>query len=88
MKGILPLAAFLAFGVWAMTTKENKLRGGVGDDTDPDDLDQDELELGREHEMEHTDDEDIAEEIAVDHLTEDPHYYTHLAELERKYIKK
>jgi hypothetical protein len=28
--------------------------------------------------MEHTDDEEIAREIAMDHLTEDPKYYTKL----------
>ena len=28
--------------------------------------------------MEHTDDKTMAEEIAMDHLTEDPKYYTKL----------
>lgn len=42
-----------------------------------------ELNMGRKVEMEHTDDPDVAEKIALDHLTEDPFYYTklHLAGL-------
>lgn len=32
--------------------------------------------MGIAHEMEHTDDRDIASEIARDHLAEDPHYYS------------
>ena len=32
--------------------------------------------------MEHTDDKDKAAEIAKDHLTEDPKYYTRLAKME------
>jgi len=36
------------------------------------------LELGIKVEMEHTNDMNMAEEIAKDHLVEDPNYYTHL----------
>lgn len=43
--------------------------------------------MGIKVEMEHTSDPDIAKEIALDHLTEDPEYYTHLAEMEEKYSK-
>ena len=43
------------------------------------DMDPDELLMGTEHEMEHTDDPDVAEQIALDHLAEDPHYYSRLA---------
>ena len=38
----------------------------------------DELEKGKEYEMEHTSDPQKAEEIAMDHLYEDPGYYTKL----------
>lgn len=38
----------------------------------------DELDLGRAIEMEHTDDPTEAEAIAIDHLSEDPEYYTKL----------
>jgi hypothetical protein len=37
-----------------------------------------ELELGIKTEMEHTSDPKIAKEIALDHLFEDPKYYTKL----------
>jgi hypothetical protein len=40
------------------------------------------LELGREMEAEHTTIERYAEEIALDHLLEDPEYYTKLMEME------
>ena len=39
-----------------------------------------ELELGAIVEMEHTDDPEVAVEIAEDHLAEDPSYYTHMHE--------
>jgi hypothetical protein len=55
------------------------LPGGEGDDNpDAVGIDPDELAMGLEHEMEHTDDEAIAREIAIDHITEDPQYYTNL----------
>jgi hypothetical protein len=56
--------------------KENGLPGGIGDYTDPTEVDQNELELGIKVEMEHTHDPNLAKEIALDHLTEDPKYYT------------
>lgn len=56
----------------------NMLPGGKGDNTLPQDVDQAELQMGIKHEMEHTNDPEIAMEIALDHLTEDPHYYSNL----------
>jgi hypothetical protein len=47
-----------------------------------------ELEKGMEVEMEHTTDEDMAHEIAMDHLLEDPKYYTNLSKIEEKKGKK
>lgn len=41
-------------------------------------IDPKELEMGIEVEKEHTDDEELAKKIALDHLAEDPHYYTKL----------
>lgn len=41
-----------------------------------------ELELGIETEMEHTTDREIARKIAMDHLYEDPAYYTKLKKME------
>jgi len=47
-----------------------------------------ELGLGIEVEMEHTDDESYAHEIAMDHLIEDPKYYTKLDTIEEAEGKK
>lgn len=55
-----------------------KLPGGVGDNTPTDQVDPNQLSIGIQVEMEHTNDPDIAQEIAMDHLTEDPEYYTKL----------
>lgn len=56
----------------------NKLPGGVGDSVDTSKLDPIQLSLGIQIEMEHTNDPEIAQEIASDHLYEDPIYYTKL----------
>lgn len=55
-----------------------KLPGGVGDESTTDQVDPTQLSIGIQIEMEHTNDLDIAKEIAMDHLTEDPKYYTKL----------
>ena len=55
-----------------------KLPGGVGDESTTDKVDPTQLSIGIQIEMEHTNDPDIAKEIAMDHLTEDPRYYTKL----------
>ncbi len=39
---------------------------------------EDQLKIGIEEELEHTKNRQVAEEIARDHLKEDPHYYTKL----------
>jgi hypothetical protein len=57
---------------------EDLLPGGKGDNLSPKDVDRNELKMGIKHEMEHTKNPKIAAEIALDHLSEDPHYYTHL----------
>lgn len=44
----------------------------------------DEVAKGIKVEMEHTDDPQLAKEIASDHLDEDPHYYTKLVNMEKK----
>ncbi len=71
---------------------ENQIEGGVGDDLDPEDvLDEDraELELGVQTELEHTDDPELALDIALDHEAEtvaetgEYNYYTdHLRPME------
>lgn len=46
-----------------------------------------ELEKGIQVEMEHTQDESLAREIAMDHLWEDPKYYTKLKTIETESVK-
>ena len=55
----------------------NKLIGGKAD-SNSEAFNQFHFELGKLVEMEHTDDEDIATEIAADHLIENPNYYIEL----------
>ena len=57
-----------------------KLPGGVGDQTPTNQIDPIQLSTGIQIEMEHTNDLDIAKEIAMDHLTEDPKYYSKLVD--------
>jgi 2'-5' RNA ligase len=49
---------------------EHHLPGGLADDRMPEDFDADALEEGAKVEMEHVEDEDLATEIAMDHLEE------------------
>lgn len=56
--------------------------GGKTDLPKPEDVDHEELAMGIEVEKEHTDREDIAEEIALAHLQELPNYYTLLKKME------
>lgn len=46
------------------------------------DFDKKELKTGTEHELEHTNDPKVAQQIAVDHLKEDAEYYTKLKKIE------
>lgn len=68
--------------------KEQKLKGGKGDKLTPDQVNYHEFTKGWKHELEHTDDIDKAKEIALDHLAEDPNYYTRLDMIEFKAKKK
>lgn len=61
----------------------DKLPGGLADKKSPNDFNQRQLEMGIKIEKEeHTDDDDIATEIAMDHLEEFPNYYDKLKEME------
>lgn len=57
--------------------------GGLADKKEKSDFPADQMITGIDVEMEHTDDKDIAEEIAMDHLTEDKEYYTKLDKMEK-----
>lgn len=58
--------------------RKNPIKGGKGDKLGIDDVSPDELRMGIKVEMEHTDDRDKAIDIALDHLSENPIYYTRL----------
>lgn len=58
--------------------RKEALEGGVADAASPSDFDEDALWIGTLHEMEHTSDPLKAQEIAMDHLSEDPDYYKKL----------
>lgn len=60
----------------------DKLHGGLADDADMDDFDPSQMEMGMDVESEHTDSPEIAREITMDHLEENPEYYTHLDKME------
>ena len=60
----------------------DKIQGGLADDDQPDEFDVDQLLMGLEVELEHTDDPMVALEIAMDHLAEIPDYYARLKSME------
>ena len=62
---------------------KTRIPGGLAEDKYPN-LDPGEWLTGTEVELEHTNDIYIAAEIALDHLSEDPEYYTKLLEWENQ----
>lgn len=58
------------------------IQGGLAKGKSDDDFNQKELRKGTKVEMEHTNDPNIAKEIAKDHLMEDPEYYVKLKKME------
>jgi hypothetical protein len=56
--------------------RKDRLPGGAGDDLEVWDVHPQELEMGIEDELEHTNDREIAKEIAIDHLAKIARYYT------------
>jgi len=63
--------------------KSDKIPGGLADKKKPSDFDSKKLKEGIKVELEHTSDKKIAQEIAMDHLMEDPDYYKKLKEVEK-----
>ena len=59
-------------------TEKDLIPGGLADNKPSSSFNKKELSKGKKVEKEHTGREDLAQEIAKDHLTEDPHYYTKL----------
>ena len=66
-----------------MSRRPVALRGGLAEGYNPSDFSDNQLWAGILVEMEHTRDPEVAMFIAMDHLTEHPRYYTHLARMER-----
>lgn len=60
---------------------KDKIKGGKADAKKPSDFDKKQLEAGTKVEMEHTNDKTKAQEIAMDHLTEDADYYKKLKQV-------
>jgi hypothetical protein len=56
----------------------DRLPGGLADALTPMHFDPEQLRFGTDVEMEHTSDRGLAQEIAMDHLAEDPAYYKKL----------
>lgn len=75
------------FGV-DMDEFEDQLEGGYGDRAKPSDFDVEQIKMGVEVELEHTDDPHVALEIALDHLTEADDYYSRLEEMESEAEKR
>lgn len=63
--------------------ESEKMKGGLGDKRPDGDFDPKKLEQGIKIEMEHTNDRQVAKEIAKDHLSEDPNYYEKLKKIEK-----
>ena len=71
---------------WAKTIDELLEKWeGIGKDLLEEDVDHEQLEMGIKVEMEHTKNREMSKLIALDHLYEDPQYYTKLKEIERSF---
>lgn len=62
--------------------KEDIMPGGLADKKKPSDFNAKQLEKGIKVELEHTNNREIAKEIAMDHLAEIPDYYDRLENME------
>lgn len=72
--------------------RDNEHSGGLSDGMSVDDIANKhgisydhivkQLMMGKDIEMEHTDNEKLSQKIAMDHLVEDPNYYTKLKKME------
>lgn len=62
---------------------QDRISGGLADKKKPSQFKQRQLKKGRKTELEHVNDRNIATEIAMDHLVEDPNYYDKLEVMEK-----
>jgi len=65
--------------------RKDLIPGGLADKSDPSEFDQNQLAMGTKVEREHTNSDEKAREIAMDHLKENPRYYTLLKTIEPKH---
>jgi hypothetical protein len=63
--------------------RPDPIPGGVGAYLEPEDVSSKQLEMGLEEEKEHSPDYDIRQDISLDHLKQDPSYYTKLRNMEK-----
>jgi hypothetical protein len=68
--------------------KRDIISGGLADGKKPSDFDKKKLKAGVKVESEHTSNRKVAQEIAMDHLTEDKDYYKKLKTIEKMEIPK
>jgi hypothetical protein len=73
-----------SLGVKLGAEHEDQIPGGFADDAEPEDFPPKQLAKGVKVEREHTDDDSLAKEIAMDHLEEFPDYYTALDKMEEE----
>ena len=66
--------------------RKDLVPGGEGDKAEVSDFDPKEVRMGVKVEMEHTDDRRVALEICLDHLSEDPHYYSKLKKIHKEAV--
>jgi hypothetical protein len=78
--------SFFTYGFEKRATE--RLVGGKADGKPDSKFDKKQIEVGIKVEREHIKDKEARKEVAKDHLTEDPKYYSHLKEMESKYVKK
>jgi hypothetical protein len=86
-------AKMLTGGPWkgekiAKKACEDQIEGGLADSKSDQEFDAEQLEKGTKVEMEHTNDEKLAKEIASDHLAEDDDYYKKLDVMEHSELKE
>ena len=74
---------------WYKVARNHKeqIPGGKAEGKQPRDYPKDQVDKGISVEYEHTNDKNISQEIAMDHLEEFDDYYTGLDEMEKKLEK-
>lgn len=87
---IVGVGAVMLFIYGTVVAREGSdiLFGGKADKYRPSDFSKTQLKKGTKVELEHTNDRQLAREIAMDHLREDPDYYKALAKMERDLKRK